>query len=191
MNVSDIRTLYAYNRWANLRMFSVLEKLTPQQFTAPHTSSFPSIHETVFHLLAAEWIWLKRWQGTPPRATQPVTSASIQTWKMLRVNETPAPQRVETLADLRDLCDAVEAERNQLLAGLSEERLHAPLAYHDMSGVPYSMPLAELMQHVVNHGTYHRGQVTTLLREAGAETIGLDMVYYFRERQQQASAGQG
>src|SRR5215831_16471432 len=173
-------------------MFSVLEKLTPEQFTAPHASSFPSIHETVFHLLAAEWIWLKRWQGTPPRAPQPVSAATIETWKTLRVNGAPAPQQVETLAQLRELGDGIEAERNELLAQLNEEQLHASLAYHDMSGVPYSMPLGELMQHVVNHGTYHRGQVTTLLREAGAETIGLDLVYFFRERQkQQASAGQG
>ncbi len=44
------------------------------------------------------------------------------------------------------------------------------------------MPLAKLLQHVVNHGTYHRGQVTTLLRQVGAETISLDLVFFYREQ---------
>jgi uncharacterized damage-inducible protein DinB len=51
-----------------------------------------------------------------------------------------------------------------------------------MSGNPHSAPLVQLLQHVVNHGTYHRGQVTTMLRQVGAETVALDMLYFFREQ---------
>ncbi|HTV64649.1 MAG TPA: DinB family protein [Bryocella sp.] len=187
MDRSDIQTLYAYNRWANLRMFSALEKLSEQQFAASRQSSFPSIRESIFHILAAEWIWLKRWKGTPPIATQPVTGVSSEVWKSLRVDGVASPQNLETVAELRSFCDALEQERQQFMSELTDARLHASLSYRDMSGKPFTQPLAELMQHVVNHGTYHRGQVTTLLRQAGAETIGLDMVYFFRERQSTAA----
>ena len=188
MNLSDIQTLYAYNRWANLRMFSVLESLSPEQFTASRESSFPSIWESVFHILAAEWIWLKRWEGTSPVASQPVKGASFETWKDLRAAGTPPPQNLATVSELRTFCDSLEHERQDFIAGLSDDALQAPLNYQDMSGNPYSQPLSELMQHLVNHGTYHRGQVTTLLRQAGAPTIALDMLYFFRETGQQETA---
>ena len=188
MNLSDIRTFYAYNRWANLRMFSVLEKLSHEQFTATRQSSFPSIRESVFHIFAAEWIWLKRWTGASPIASEPIKGASFETWKKLRSAGVPPPLQLSTVTELREFCDSLEQERLQFIAGLSESTLQAPIKFNDMSGNPYNEPLAELMQHVVNHGSYHRGQVTTLLRQAGTETIPLDMLYFYREWRPAAAA---
>jgi len=191
MNINDIRNLYAYNRWANDRMFLVLERLTPEQFTATHVSSFPSIRESVFHILAAEWVWLKRWKGTSPRASGPVSSLQDETWRGLRAGGEAPPQELGTVAALKAFGEALDQERNELLAALTDERLLARLAYTDMSGNPFSQPLANLMQHVVNHGTYHRGQVTTLLCQAGADTIALDLVYFFRETEEKAASNRG
>lgn len=188
MDLNAIHTLYAYNRWANLRMFSVVEKLSEAQFNVSIQSSFPSVRESVFHILAAEWIWLKRWKGTSPIATQPVTGVSFETWKGLRAAGVPPPVELSTVAELRAFCDALEDERQQFLDGLHDEDLQAPLNYSDMSGAPHSLPLGQLMQHVVNHGTYHRGQVTTLLRQAGAASIATDMLYFFREEREKATA---
>ena len=188
MNLADIQNLYAYNRWANLRMFDTLGKLNEGQFTAPRQSSFPSIQVSVFHIFAAEWIWLKRWTGTSPVATQPVKGVSFEAWKTLRAGGIPPPLNLASVAELRSFCDSLEVDRQQFVRGLSEDTLHAPLRYSGMDGQEFSMPLVQLMQHVVNHGTYHRGQVTTLLREAGAETIALDMVYFFREEREKAKA---
>ncbi len=181
MNLTDIQTLYAYNRWANLRMFGVLEKLSEEQFTTQRQSSFPSIWESVFHIFAAEWIWVKRWTGKSPVVTEPVKGVSFDTWKTLRSEGVPPPLNLATVAELRAFCDSLHEERQKFIAGLDENQLHAPVSFKDMSGNPYAEPLVQLMQHVVNHGTYHRGQITTLLREAGAETISLDMLYFFRE----------
>ena len=186
MNLTDIRTLYAYNLWANQRMFSTLDKLTDAQFTTPMQSSFPSIRESVLHILAAEWIWLKRWTASSPRATVSDTTASAMNSALC--NGGVVVDRLSSLLGLREFADSIEQERQKYFATLDDEALHARLDYTDMSGKPFSMPLGELMQHVVNHGTYHRGQVTTLLRQASAETIGLDMVFFFRERQQSAAA---
>ena len=181
MNVSDIRTLYAYNRWANERMFFALGKLNEQQFTGRVESSFPSIRDSVFHIFFAEWIWLKRWQGTSPRSTLPDPDASPATWSTLSPGGMPSVKELATPAALKSFADSIEQERSGLLRGLAEDVLHAPLQFSDMAGNPYSEPLVNLMQHVVNHGTYHRGQVTTMLRQLGAETVALDMIFFFRE----------
>ena len=187
MDLTDIRTLYAYNLWANQRMFSTLEKLTDAQFTESMQSSFPSIRESVLHILAAEWIWLKRWTGNSPRATVMGDGTATMMHSTLS-NGGVAVDRLSSLSGLQDFADSIEQERQKYFATLLDDDLQARLDYTDMGGKPYSMPLGELMQHVVNHGTYHRGQVTTLLRQVGAETIGLDMVFFFRERQQSAAA---
>jgi len=188
MNLADIQSLYAYNRWANHRMFGVLEKLSDEQVSASRQSSFPSIWESVFHIFAAEWIWLKRWTGESPVATQPVKGASFEAWKTLRSAGAPPPVNLATVAELRAFCDSLHQERQEFIAELTEDRLQAAVNFKDMGGNAYSEPLAQLMQHVVNHGTYHRGQVTTLLRQAGAETISLDMLYFFREKPETAKA---
>ena len=186
MNLDDIRALYAYNLWANQRMFSVLERLTDAQFTEPVQSSFPSIQESVLHILAAEWIWLKRWTGASPRATV-MGSGTAPMMRSTLSNGGVAIDSLATLPGLRRFAAQLEQERQTYFATLLDDDLQARLDYTDMGGAPYSMPLGELMQHVVNHGTYHRGQVTTLLRQVGSETIGLDMVFFFRERQQAAA----
>ncbi len=187
MNIGDIQTLYAYNRWANERLFSALEKLNERQFTATVQSSFPSIRETVFHILFAEWLWLKRWQGTSPRSTLTDPDASPATWSTLTPGGTPAMKDLETLTALRSFADSIEQERQEFLRGLNEDKLQAPLQFSDMVGTPYSEPLVQLMQHLVNHGTYHRGQVTTMLRQTGGEAASLDMLYFFREAGEKAA----
>ena len=181
MTVADIQTLYAYNRWANERLFSALEKLNHHQFTTAIPSSFPSIRETVFHILFAEWLWLKRWQGTSPRSTLADPDASPATWSTLTPGGMPTMKELETLVALKSFAESIEQERQEFLHGLNEDVLHAQSQFSDMTGNPYSEPLVQLMQHVVNHSTYHRGQVTTMLRQVGGEAASLDMLYFFRE----------
>jgi len=183
VNVEDIQTLYAYNRWASERLFAALEKVNEHQFTAHVQSSFPSIRETLFHILFAEWLWLKRWQGNSPRSTLANPDVSPATWNTLSPGGIPTVEELSTVAELESFADSIEQERQEFLAGLNERVLRAPLQFTDMAGTPYTAPLVQLMQHVVNHGTYHRGQVTTMLRQLGAEAASLDMLYFFREGQ--------
>lgn len=187
MDINDVKTLYAYNLWANSRMFSVLEKLSDAQFVAETESSFSSIRESVFHILAAEWIWLRRWQGASPRASVPNPNASASTWNGLVPGDKPAYEELASVAALRAFAESLEQERCEFLNALSDDKLQGHLSYTDMAGKPLSMPLAQLMQHVVNHGTYHRGQVTTLLRQVGGETMPLDMSFFFREQNEKAA----
>jgi uncharacterized damage-inducible protein DinB len=183
MNLTDIQTLYAYNRWANERLFAALEKVGDDRFNMQVQSSFPSLRETMFHILFAEWLWLKRWQGISPRASVPDPDASPATWATLSPGGSPPVEELATVTELKDFAASIERERQEFLRGLDERALQAPLKFRDMAGNPYAEPLAQLMQHLVNHGTHHRGQATTMLRQIGAETAALDMLYFYRERE--------
>ena len=189
MDVNDIRTLYAYNRWANQRMFAELEKLSEEQLAATRESSFPSIWESAFHIVGAEWIWLNRWKGVSPRASVENPSMSPLVWDGFTPSDAPRVSALRELAVLRKFAADIERERQEFLSTLTDAKLHESFHFTDMTGALHSEPLVQVMQHLVNHGSYHRGQVTTLLRQVGARPVPLDMIHFFRE--QRASAANG
>src|ERR1017187_4853219 len=133
MDLDDIQTLYAYNRWTNQRLFAALEKLNDQQLATEVHSSFTSIREAVFHILFAEWLWLKRWQGTSPRAAGPDPNVTSATWKALLPGGIATPRELTTIAELKPFRDSIERERQEFLNRLSDASLHARLAFKDMS----------------------------------------------------------
>jgi uncharacterized damage-inducible protein DinB len=163
MNRQDIQTLYEFNRWAHARTMEAAEKLSSEAFLRDLKNSFPSIRDTLAHIVGAEWIWLRRWKGEAPA-------------KLL------APSEFPTVASLRERFGAVDAERGALLSSLTEEGLQQPFDYKDLAGNAYRLPMIQTMQHVVNHGSYHRGQITTMLRQLGAAPIGTDLNRFYLDR---------
>jgi uncharacterized damage-inducible protein DinB len=163
MTLQDIFTLYEYNRWANGRTLEAAEKLDPTAFVKDLKNSFPSVRDTLAHILGAEWIWLRRWKGESPA-------------KLIVATEFP------TAASLRERFMAVDGERKGFMTGLSEEQLQQSFDYKDLAGNLLHLPFVQSMQHVVNHGTYHRGQITTMLRQLGATPVGTDMSRFYLDR---------
>ena len=126
-------------------------------------SSFRSVRDTLAHVYAAEWIWLSRWRGVSPPAM-------------------PATETFPDLAAIRAVWIAHESEVNAFLNGLDEEGIHRRIEYMTTGGQPMAGVLWRLVQHVVNHASYHRGQVTTLLRQHGAPAPkSQDLVTFYRE----------
>ena len=150
MDVNDIRVLYAYNRWANQRMFAELEKLGEEQLMAPRASSFPSIWESAFHIVAAEWIWLKRWQGLSPHASAANPDVSAGVWDGLTPSDAPRAAQLKELPVLRNLASDIERERQEFLNGFTDVTLQESFHYIDMTGGPRSEPLVNLMLHLFN-----------------------------------------
>jgi uncharacterized damage-inducible protein DinB len=68
LHVSELQRIYDYNYWANDRMLSVVEQLTPDEFCQSLAGSYGSIRNTLVHTLSAEWGWMDRCGG-PPRGT--------------------------------------------------------------------------------------------------------------------------
>ena len=163
MNRQDIVTLYDYNAWANTRILRAVEPLASEAFLRDLKNSFPSVLDTLAHILGAEWIWLRRWHGESPSQILP-------------------PADFPTVAGLKDRYAAVEKERRVFLGGISEERLPQPFQYKDIAGKTHSLALVHSLQHVVNHGTYHRGQITTMLRQLGATPVSTDMSRFYMDR---------
>jgi uncharacterized damage-inducible protein DinB len=163
MNRRDTLTLHDYNAWANTRVLGATEALAPEEFLRELRSSFPSVRDTLVHIVAAEWVWFRRWHGEFPSRGFP-------------------PTEFPTVDILRPRFDAIERERRAFLDRLSEERLVQPFTYRDLAGNQCTFRLVESLLHLVNHGTYHRGQITSMLRQLGAQPIPTDMNRLFLER---------
>jgi uncharacterized damage-inducible protein DinB len=162
------RTLFAYDAWANRRLLDACAALSSEQFTRDLGSSFRSVRDTLAHIMGAEWLWLERFRGR--------SLASL-----------PSGEQFADLASLRARWTQVERELLSYVEGLSAADLERSFEYRDIKGNPHSSLLWQTLQHLANHGTYHRGQVTTLLRQLGAKPIGTDLIGFYRERAAQAA----
>ena len=157
------RGLYRYNTWANGRVFDAASSLGPDEFTKDLGSSYPSVRDTLLHIVWAEWIWLQRWQGVSPQAVF-------------------QPSDFPSCSAVRARWSEVEAEQRMFVGDLTRERLVAVVRYVNLKGETWGYPLWRQMYHVVNHSTYHRGQLATLLRQLGAQPISTDLLVFDDEQ---------
>lgn len=162
MNLADIKTLFDFNFWANDRLFTVLERLTEEQYTKNLGSSHGGIQGTLAHILASHEMWLSRWQGKPSPTT---------------IDADGGP----SLAKAKQFWDEMQQKLTVFLSGLTETDLSKLISYTNTRGESYSTPLVHMMQHLVNHATYHRGQIVTMLRQLGVKPVNTDMIFYFRQ----------
>ena len=162
MNVQDLQTMLDYHYWARDRLLAALEPLTPEQYTRDLGSSFKSIRDTVTHIYAAEWAWHERWQGRSPTALLPA-------------------DLFPDLAALRAAWAEHEVKMRAFVAQLGDRGTDRIIEYKLLSGQGGTSPVWQMLQHVVNHASYHRGQVTTMLRQIGAPPAKpMDMIAYYR-----------
>jgi uncharacterized damage-inducible protein DinB len=169
MNVEDFRLLYVYNSWANHRTLDACAALREEQFTRDLGSSFRSVRDTLAHICGVEWLWLERWHGRSHNALAPAS-------------EFP------NLAALHRRWGEVEQNLVDYVASLTPEDIQRTIKHKTTQGVEQEAPLWQMLQHLVNHGTYHRGQVATMLRQLGAKPISTDMILFYRERASTVSA---
>jgi uncharacterized damage-inducible protein DinB len=169
MTPEEMKVLYDYNSWANRRVLEAASKLTVEQFTKPLCSSFSSVRDTLGHIFGAEWIWLERFQGRSPASLPDVTHFT-------------------DIESLKESWAEFEPRLLSFVRGLTQQDLERVMEYKTLKFGVYSNPLWQSMQHLVNHGTYHRGQVTTLLRQLGAQPILTDLMHFYRERAVAAKA---
>jgi len=163
MTLQDLKRLLMFNEWANARVFDAIATLTPEQVTKDLGSSFPSVGLTAAHMVAGEWIWLQRWLG--------ISNSKFPDWAAST-----------DIADLRHRLSTIEAERWAFFNGLTEGDVLTPRHYKLMSGLEDEQPLDVMISHVVNHATYHRGQVATFFRQLGLKPIGTDFITFAREK---------
>jgi uncharacterized damage-inducible protein DinB len=169
MSPEEMHQLFDYNAWANRRALDAAEKLSPEQFVQRIESSFPSVRDTLAHIYGAEWIWLERFHGRSPSGL-------------------PAAAEFTDVNSLRQRWLEHEELLLTFVRGSTQADLDRELEYKTLKFGVYRNPLWQSMLHVINHGTYHRGQVTTMLRQLGAQPILTDLMHFYRERELATSA---
>jgi len=163
VNLQELRTLLDYHYWARDRLLEAVERLPAEQFTRAMGGSFASLRDTLAHIYSAEWIWYSRWQGESPKA-------------MLRGDMFPS------LDAIRNAWKEHEAKMRTFLGSLDESGIHRVIEYKTTDGQAVASVFWQMFQHVVNHASYHRGQVTTLLRQLGAAPPkGMDLITFYRD----------
>ena len=144
--------LFHHAEWANRRVLALLQNLSP----------LPEKARRVFaHLLAAEQVWLTRLRGED--------SSALEIW--------PG----HTLDQCALLVEKNAADYQRYLTTLSEETLNAVMIYRNSKGVEFRNTVSDTLTHVAMHGSYHRGQITQTVRNAGHAPVNTDFITFVRE----------
>ena len=162
VSLAAVRELYAYSRWAHERALAMADGLGPDDFVRDLGTSHGSVAGTLVHTMWAEWIWLRRWKGDSPRVVFDAADYA-------------------TVGSIRARWDEVWAEQAAFLESLTPPRLLERLAYLNVKGERWEYPLWQELLHVVNHGSYHRGQVVTLVRQCGKPAVMTDLLDFYDE----------
>jgi uncharacterized damage-inducible protein DinB len=150
-----------YTRWASERSLEAARELTGAELERDLRNSYGGVLGTLVHLFQSDRVWLSRLQGRP-RTT---FADDGEKW------------------DLDSLAVAWAKLGNEYQAwAASVTDAHSVLNYVNLAGKPGSLPLWQVIMHVVNHATYHRGQITTLLRQLGHKPIATDLHVFYLSR---------
>ena len=172
---THIQLMAEYNKAMNHRLFALAETLPAETLSRNVGAFFGSILGTLNHLAVGDTIWLKRlaMHGSFSVALRPVESVATPT----RLDE-QLFAALTPLAQYRQWLDGLIVEFSQQL---SDESLDVPLSYVNTKGVASSRDMYGVLAHFFNHQTHHRGQVTTLLNQAGIDPGVTDLLVLLPE----------
>jgi uncharacterized damage-inducible protein DinB len=158
--LEGLRAMARYNRWMNERLYDCCQKLSDPERKRDRGAFFHSIHGTLNHLLLGDRLWLSRFLARPFR------SASL------------ADELYSDFAELRRERAKTDAEILEWVESLHEERLAGSLKFRSVVGnKDRSFPVWFAAQQFFNHQTHHRGQLTTLLSQAGIDPGVTDLLW--------------
>ena len=169
MTKDDIQLLFEYDRWANHRVFQAASTLSAEEFTRDLGGSFRSVRDTLVHIVGGEWGWLTIWK-------EPSLSPTyiIDFWT--RHNALFNPDAFPDLSAAHSKWAEVEREQLDFVNRVTNDSLKRLLPVRSTQ-----ISLAHLMQHLANHSTYHRGQVTLMLRQLHKEPLATDFAMFLME----------
>lgn len=160
MDQKYFQTLARYNRWANKKLYDVVETLSVEEFEKDSQAYFGSIQGTLNHILFGDWAWSLRLQDK--------NSSHLEMDKIYH------PE----FSKLKAARLEADEEFIRLIAGMNDEKIRSNVTYRNIKGIEYTTPRHLVLAHVFNHSTHHRGQVHCLLTQAGIEAPSLDLIYY-------------
>jgi uncharacterized damage-inducible protein DinB len=153
----DFVSLFAFNRWANAKMLDACRQLTPEQYAAEPAPGWSSVRATVYHTAVVTEGWLRGLAADPDETF-------------------PTEAELPAVADAERLLDRAYRRLDDLLPALTPERLATPVILR-RRGRTATLPPWAVLRHVVNHTTYHWGQVASKLKRFGVQQPDTDFIY--------------
>ncbi len=155
----DLPALYDYNEWANERVIRMLRSLPEADYVREMGGGWPSIRATLVHVAGATDAWAGRFAGKD-------------------VLVLPKESDLPGLEDAAALLVAAQRKHRELLKTFTPEKLAAPFRWKNLAGEVRTAPTGVVVRHVVNHQTYHRGQISAMVRRLGVKPVSTDMVVW-------------
>ena len=145
-----LRDMFEFVRWADGQMLTAARAVPEEGYYKDQGISIGSIHKLLVHCMAAQWVWLSRWRGESPSRLEnhedyPTRDVLEQRWPLVH----------SAILDFLGL--------------QSPRSLAREVQYKNTRGETFSIPLGELMLHVIDHASYHRGQLNTMIKHAGGK----------------------
>jgi uncharacterized damage-inducible protein DinB len=159
----DFVSLIAYNRWADRHILDACRRLTPEQYAAEPVPGWSSVRSTVVHIATVFEGWLRGVGGE-------------------HVQSVPTEEELATVDDAERHLDRGYAILEGLLPTLTPEKLATPQTLSGR-GRTVSLPPWAILRHLVNHSTYHRGQLASKLKRFGVEAPATDFIFWVMEQQ--------
>ncbi len=163
VSAAAARELILYMLWADRTVLAAVREVTPEDLTRDAGVSFKSLLGTMAHMLGAQRVWLARFAGHS-------------------LEQIPGPGDFPDLLSWIHGWEETASETEAFVAGLTDEQLATPITWTNTRGETYTLPLWQPVVHMVNHATYHRGQVISMLRQMGYQVPSTDLVYHFAQR---------
>jgi uncharacterized damage-inducible protein DinB len=157
-----LRTHIDYTAWASARLVEAASQLTTNELTRDFGTADKGVLGTLVHVFAADRIWMARVTGSVP-------------------GKFIDPERDMHLSVLQKEWPPLLKKWQEWTSSLTGDSVAATVAYQDTKGNSYQNLAWQIVLHLVNHGTHHRGQVSGFLRAMGKVPPPLDLVRYYRD----------
>ena len=158
----DVVALFAYDRWANTKVLDACRKLTAEQYVAEPVPGWSSVRSTISHIALA-------------------TEFNLRTLAADQDDRIPTEAELATLDDAARLLERTYCRFEELRPTLTPEWLNTVLTLHAI-GRTFTLPRWAILRHIVNHSTYHRGQVACKLKRFGIEQSITDFFWWVIEQ---------
>ena len=162
MNLHELMELLDYNMWANNRLFEAATQLNSEQYFRDVKAGHGGIHGILTHIVGAQKVWLAR-------------------WKMSSDTSLLQGKDVATLLELISIWERLSSETAEFLQTFTDQKVQESIQITTSTGKRFTHTFQEMIQHLVNHSTSHRGQVISMLRQFGIVPPNIDLITYFRQ----------
>lgn len=163
MDKTDLLFLFDYSVWANQKLSKAAAQLTPEQFTAPHRTTYGSLRGILVHMLVSHQVWLSRCRkGRLPA-------------------DLPAHAEFPDFTSLEKRLQAEQIAWRSYLETMVEADVQRGVVYTTSRGDTFNNSVWQIVVHLVNHTTQHRSEAAEVLTEYGCSPGDLDVVWYLRQ----------